>query len=429
MTSSTQSAASAPRRRVRRADHHLNVPDQTALALLDATGRNQLVQAIWWYERGVDLDGVRRFVDAFAAGPGNRIIERSRVPGACGRWVRPNAEPCVQLGTTVRPRAELTAWADSCASGPVHPVDGPSWRVDVQDFADGSGAVCFTASHVIGDAFGSFMILRRAIAGVGADPGYDTAGTRGWWTGLVSDLALVVRSLPATARGLFLVARLRWHGARSRTAPAQPAAPPMADDDDIVHIPSVVVRADLDRWNTRAHERGGNSATMLMAFTARLAARVGHTRPDGRITLLMPVSVREGPDDLRALAFQFGRATLDPASALGEQRSIRDALEDARVAARSDPGPATEVLAVLPWLSRRGIRKFVDRLFAYSDDAPVSLSNLGVLPADLASIDGSEADWFIARPIDTNVRRADLRRTNGHLVVVAAAVRATARSR
>lgn len=412
--------------------HHLNASDQTALALLDATGRNQLIQAVWWYAHGADRTGVARFVDAFVAGPGNRIIERSRVRGARARWVRPSGPPCVQTGAGIRPRAELVAWADQCATGPLHPVDGPSWRVDVQDFDDGSAAVCFTASHVIGDAFGAFMILRQAIEGTGAHPGYATAGARRAWAGLMSDLLLVGRDLPATGRALFVTARLARARARAAalevSAPVSPP-PPAPDDDELVRIPSAVVRVDLDQWNACAHQRGGNSATMLMAFAARLAQRVGHTRPDGGVTLLMPVSVREGPDDLRALAFRFGRATLDPASVAGDHRALRGALEGVRAAASGEPGPATAVLALLPWLSPEGTRRYVNRLFAYSDEAPVSLSNLGVLPADLGCIDGTEADWFVARPIDTNVRRADLRRTNGHLVVVAAAVRSTDRDR
>lgn len=410
--------------------HRLSTSDQTGLALLDATDRNQLIQAVWWYERGVDLNGLSRFVDAFTAGPGNRLIERSRIPGACSRWVRPSKAPRMHVGTGTRARGELMSWADSCASRPIHPVDGPSWRLDVQSFDDGSAAVCFTASHVIGDAFGAFMILRQAMAGSGANPGYEVGGSRSAWTGAVSDLASALLGLPAAVRALALVARLLRQHARSRTvATPAPASPPQADDGDVVRIPSVVLKVDLDEWNACAHDRGGNSATLLMAFTARLAGRVGHTRPDGRVTLLVPVSTREGPEDLRALAFRFGRTTLDPTSVFGDHRSLRDALQETRMTAAEGQDARFELFALLPWLSRRAVRRFVNLLFAYSDDAPVSLSNLGVLPSELGRVDGSEADWFIARPIDTNVRTGELRRTNGHLVVVAAALRATERKR
>lgn len=412
-----------------RAEHRLNTFDHAALALSRATGRHQLIQAVWWYDRAVDRGGVARFVDAFAAGPGNRIAERSRVPGVRARWVRPRTEPCLQFGLRVRPRAELLSWADRCALAPLDPIRGPSWRVDVQDFDDGSAAVCFTASHVIGDAFGAFMILRQAIMGDVVDPGYERAGSRSISARLMSDLRQVAHDLPQTMDSLRLVGRTAHEQLRSRHLRRKRSGTPAPSPRDAcgVRIPNVVVRIDLGQWNVGAHERGGNAATMLMAFAARLAERVGHTGSGGLVTLLVPVNVREGPDDLRALAFRFGRATLSPVVSMHDHRPLRDALQGVRAAARAED-PSLNVLSLVPWLPRSGVRWLVDELFAYSDDAPVSVSNLGVLSAELGRVDGTEADWFIARPVDTDVRLGDLKRTNGHLVVVASAVRATDRT-
>lgn len=410
-----------------RSGHRLDASDHAALALMRATGRSQLIQAVWWYDRAVDRDGLARFVAAFAAGPGNRIVERSGIPGARDRWVRPRTEPCVQFGIGERPRAELLSWADSCAAGPIDPVRGPSWRVDVQDFDDGSAAVCFTASHVIGDAFGAFMILRQSIVGNAVDPGYDCAGSRSALIGAVSDIAQVVRDLPQTVKSLRMVGQMSKGRSRTRHPRGNRSGAASPEDICAVRIPGIVVRVDLDQWNASAHGRDGNAATLLMVFAARLAERVGHIGADGRVTLLMPVSVREGPDDLRALAFRFGRATLDPGASMGHHQPLREALQGVRAAAEVE-SPAPTLLALVPWLPKRGVRWLVDKLFSYSDEAPVSLSNLGVLASDLGRVDGTEADWFIARPVDIDVRLGDLKRTNGHLVVVASAVRSTDRT-
>ena len=45
------------------------------------------MQAVWIYERPVDLDGLRRFHRNFGYGLYGRLIERSPVPFGRHRWV------------------------------------------------------------------------------------------------------------------------------------------------------------------------------------------------------------------------------------------------------------------------------------------------------------------------------------------------------
>ena len=414
--------SSAPGPRTPR-DFRLAFLDQTAWALAGATDRSQLVQAIWVYDRPVDWAGVQRFVAAFAAGTGNRVVERARVPFARARWVRPTAVPAVADGPTVRPRSELLTWADECARPPLDPEAGPAWRVAVQDFDDGSSAVAMTVSHVIGDAHGGFQEIGLAISGLGRDPGYAVAGSRGRVVGTAADLGQVVRDLPATLRG---VREWRRTGRREpRSVEPRPTAP---DDDRTVSVPGVVVRVELERWIRCARDAGGNAATLLAALAADLAARVGRTGPAGRVSLLVPTNLREGPEDLRANAFGFGRVVV-PAAAVRDHEFLRSALDDARRAGTEGAGPEVATVALVPWLTHRGVLRLADRMFDYAGDPPTSVSNLGVLPAALGCIDGTEAAWFVARPLDVGVRVRDLRRTNGHLVVVASALRSRDRRR
>jgi hypothetical protein len=63
-------------------------------------------------------------------------------------------------------------------------------------------------------------------------------------------------------------------------------------------------------------------------------------------------------------------------------------------------------------------KAFASEMFAYDDAPPVSCSNLGDLPDDIARVDGTTAEVFFARSVDQNVTLRDLRRSAGTLVVI-----------
>jgi serine/threonine protein kinase len=54
----------------------------------------------------------------------------------------------------------------------------------------------------------------------------------------------------------------------------------------------------------------------------------------------------------------------------------------------------------------------------YSEDLPISCSNLGDLPTEIARVDGTAAEYVLIRALDTNVTEGELRRSHGQLVVV-----------
>ena len=57
-------------------------------------------------------------------------------------------------------------------------------------------------------------------------------------------------------------------------------------------------------------------------------------------------------------------------------------------------------------------------MFAYSESLPVSCSNLGDLPPELARVDGTDAEYVFIRAIDSDVTMGELQRSHGQLVVV-----------
>ena len=77
-----------------------------------------------------------------------------------------------------------------------------------------------------------------------------------------------------------------------------------------------------------------------------------------------------------------------------------------------------ELFALIPWLPRKAVKGVADLLFSYSEDLPVSCSNLGDLPPDLARVDGTPADNVFIRALDTDVTIGELERSHGQLVVV-----------
>jgi hypothetical protein len=59
-------------------------------------------------------------------------------------------------------------------------------------------------------------------------------------------------------------------------------------------------------------------------------------------------------------------------------------------------------------------------LFSYSEDLPVSCSNLGDLPPQIAQVDGTTAEKVVLRALDQTVTRREIERSHGQLVVVSA---------
>ena len=396
----------------------LDYLDQAGLELLRATGRGQLIQGVWVYEHPVDPGGLARFHQAIGTGLLGRLIERSPLPFARPHWVRrvgPQAD--IITATEPRPRAELMAWADELADRSIDPEFGPGWLLAVQPLTDGATAVSLIGSHCLLDGGGAILTVWDAVRGNHRDFGYPPPRSRGLIGAAAHDGRESLAEVPNLVKGLTTVAPII---ARKRFGRGQPELTSSADDDaTVVTIPSAVAIVDAERWDSRAAELGGNGFTLAAGYAARIAHHLGRTKPsDGSVSVIVAGNGRTGLDDDRALAMTFAPVVIDPSGVADDLSEIRAAVRAAREKAKTQPDASLALLPLVPWFPQPMARTFASEMFAYDAAPPVSCSNLGEIPAEIACIDGTPAEYFFARSVDQNVTLRDLRRSKGTLVVI-----------
>lgn len=145
--------------------------------------------------------------------------------------------------------------------------------------------------------------------------------------------------------------------------------------------------------------------------TSDVAAQTGTSACSSR-------STPERASTTTALAMAFASANVDPMKVTIDLTESRAAVREARQKAKVDVDPTRELLPLIPWLPKKAVKGIVDLMFSYSEDLPVSCSNLGDLPAELARVDGTPAESVFIRALDTNVTIGELQRSHGQLVVV-----------
>ena len=115
-------------------------------------------------------------------------------------------------------------------------------------------------------------------------------------------------------------------------------------------------------------------------------------------------------------------ATVDPEKVTVDLTEARAVVRESRQLAKSQTDPAMELFPLMPYLPRAAVKGVADLLFSYSEDLPVSCSNLGDLPPQIAQVDGTTAEKVVLRALDQNVTRREIERSHGQLVVVSARV-------
>lgn len=409
--------------------HRLAWLDQLAYELFRVTGRSQLIQCLWLYDRDVNLAGLARTNERLAALPFNRLIEPSPLPCGRPRWVRPADGPVpLEKSADVLPRSRLLNWANRHARMPIEPVAGPAWRMAIQRFDDGTTAVSLVGSHLVIDGMGALRAIEAAANGADIASRYLHQGMRGRLAGCISDARQIVADAPRTVAALIRIARTK---SSEPGAAAQRRMQTDADErhrrPDTIELPSVAASIDARAWDACAQRLGGRANTLFPGFVASLASRLGRSRPsDGAISLLVPIDRRRGLHDERALAIEFRTMTVAPQ---GLATNLRPLDASMKALLRGTKENQTDALgALLPaiaWMPRTIATALVNRLFTYAEELPVSCSNLGTIPDGLARIDGAPCERVLTRAVDVNVMRGDLERSHGHLVVVASRYKGT----
>lgn len=409
-------------------DNRLVLWDEAMVRTNRATGRVQLMQCLWIYERPVDMDGVRRFHRNFGYGMAGRRIERSPLPFGRYRWVAAlgPASP-LHIATDPLPREQLSDWADEWTQMHVDPEHGPGWHLGVQPFTDGATAICLVGSHCLGDGVAGLLAVGAAVTGANVDLGYPPPLSRGTGRAVVEDLRETVRAVPEMARiAKKAVQVLRASGGDSAkttsatTGSPMPVRPAVADADELVIVPAIAVWLDIADWDARAETLGANSYSLLAGVAAKMGERMGRIGADGNVSLLIALSDRADGDH-RANAMSLVSTKVDPANVTKDLTETRAGLRNALKSTQDEPDALLELLPLTPLVPKRLVKRVADMMVG-SSDRPVVCSNLGELPTVVTSVDGTEADYSVFRGVDQAVSRGELEQGDGQLVLVSCRV-------
>lgn len=401
-------------------DHRLAYLDQATYLSQQATGRAQLTQLVWLYEHPVDHAGVKAFHQNFGYGLAGRRIERSALPFGRHRWVNSTGPAAdLDIAEGARPRTELSDWIDERAQVPVDPESGPGWHLGVLPMSDGSTAVSLVGSHCLFDGVGVLQTVAQAANGTVRELDYPPPDARVRRRPSAMEVALTMRELRRAGRALLAGAEMAW---RRRGDSRQPTTAPVggrAHGEDVVIVPAISVFVDLPDWDRAAERLRGNSYSMLAGYAAALAARIERCHAEhGTVALLIALSDR-AERDTRANALRFARVDVDPDGVSADLSAARTAIRSALATLREVPDETFALLPLTPFIPKRAVRRMSTAVFG---GLPVSCSNVGDLDPAVSRVDGTDAEYFLLRPVDQNLRRAEIESAGGHLVVVAGRV-------
>ncbi|BBZ67045.1 hypothetical protein MINS_24740 [Mycolicibacterium insubricum] len=403
----------------------LDYLDQAMFLGLRATGQAAVMQCIWIYQRAVDLDGVHRFHRNFGRGLAGRRIEPSPLPFGRHRWAS-GAPGALDVGTDPIPRSDVADWLDHRARLPIDPQWGPGWHLAVQPLTDGGTVISLVGSHCLADGGGGVLEILNAVNGTPRTLGHQPVGARTRRRALAADARQLVRDLPTAGRALRQALRTVARDNERRRRPIRSAEPRRRDavptDHGNVVVASVTCIVAADRWRSRAESLGGNSHSLLAGFTARLGHRMGRgTGPDGTVALIVPINDRRSLDDTRANAVRLGDVRIDPRRVTTDLSVARADIREALDRLDRAPDPTLHLLPLIPYVPKRAVGRLAETAFGFADQ-PASCSNMGVLPAEVARLDGADADYVAMRGIDRHITRSVLEQRSGLLTVVGAQV-------
>jgi hypothetical protein len=388
----------------------LDLFDQTFFLGERATGATNLLQSVWVYDRGVDIDGLRQFHRNLAQGRLSRRIERSSLPFGRHRWVTPTDQSSLEVAAP-RPRAEFDGWLREQAATLLDSERGPGWHLAVLPFTDGGAGVSLVISHCLTDGVGLCEALADAASGRHDPINWPAAGSRKRRRALREDTRQTARDVPAIRRAVVAAARLA-RDSRGTDAPATGDGRPAVGADEYITIPTATIFVDADEWDARAAALGGTANTLLEGVAARIAQRVGRVTADGSVNLGMPVNERTA-GDTRANALANVDIVVDPAPATTDLREIRSATKQALIHRQEVPDERWALLPLVPLLPKRLVRQLL--FMAAGDGTSVGSSNIGVVNPAAYRPDGTESDHFAIKNSGPGVTKTIIHRLGGLL--------------
>jgi len=390
-------------------DNVLDPLDQAMFEFGRATGVNVVVQAVWLYDRAIDIDGLRQFHKSLQRGRLSRRIERSPLRFGRHRWVSANGSSDLEIVASARPREEFDAWLNEQANILLDPERGPVWHLAALPFTDGGAGVSLVIPHCVTDGLGLFEGLADAARGRDDPIAWPAGRSRRRWQAMREDARQTARDARAIGHGIASAVRLARRS-RGSPGPARPLpAPPPVGADEPIAIPLATVFVGADEWEQRAHALGGSSTALLAGLTAHLARQRGRVTVDGLVALRIPFNQRTA-GDTRGNAVSNVDVMVDPACVTTDLRGIRATIKQALVDHRELPDEERAMLSLIPVLPKRLLK------LAGNPTGVVSTS-LGAVPPAATRPDGTDADYLAMRMHYPGVTTAMMHRFGGVQIV------------
>lgn len=390
-------------------DNVLDPLDQAMFEFGRAMGVNVVVQAVWLYNRAIDIDGLRQFHDRLQRGRLSRRIECSPLRFGRHRWVSSNGSSDLEIVALPRPRGEFDAWLNEQANTPLDPEQGPVWHLAVLPFTDGGTGISLVIPHCVTDGLGLFEGLADAALGRDDPIDWPASGSRRRWQAVREDARQTARDARAIRHGIASAVRLvrRSRGGAQPATPL-PALPPVGADEPIA-VPLATMFVDTDEWEDRAHALGGSSTALLAGLTAHLAQQRGRVTADGLVALRIPFNERTA-GDTRGNALSNVDIMVDPAPVTTDLRGIRAAIKQALIDHRELPDEERAMLSVVPLLPKRLLK-------LAGNPTGVVATSLGVVPPAATRPDGTDADYLAMKMHYPGVTTAMMHRFGGLQIV------------
>lgn len=403
------------------ADNTLAYLDQGSYLGLRALRRGPVIQYVWIYERGVDMDGLRRFQRNLADGLLGRLVERSSVPFGRHRWVSCPEPGGIDISAAERRRDEVWDFVDERAHVPVDPEHGPPWHIGVQPLVEGGAVVTLVVSHTIADAGALIESITHAVNGTGRGLDYPAPRSRTRRQALRQDVRTTRKALRDVPAAVLGAARLARDQAADLSESAKAAAPVASVRQPRlpVHLPTVAARVDQCEWEARAKTLGGSSNVLLAGLAARIGAITGRVDADGRAMLSLPVSERVA-EDTRANALNTITVMADPRTAADDLSAIRRDMKAALTELAAKREWLLAPLPLVPYTPKFLLRRLEKLVLKVGK--PIGSSNSGPLPEEVNRPDGTPADFFVATSPEPGITAGDLDRVGGRMLVAAGTV-------
>ncbi|MFO1541041.1 MAG: hypothetical protein ACKOTZ_11470 [Chloroflexota bacterium] len=407
-----------PRRRARPTDPVPTTPDllcyrdQASFLALRALGRGPMPSITWVYDVPVPTAAVERFNQRLGAGFLGRLVQRSPLPWGRHRWVAAPPPPVLVMPDPIAP-ADVVRWSNGLVDLRLDPERGPGWQLVAQPLTDGGLALGLIVSHTIADGLGFVQAIVDAVNEVPFPHVHPPRSARRSW--ILRDLRETGRALPDMGRALATLARRPPRAAPAGPTPSDPgpSGPAVAGSAGRVDLPRVRVVIEEAELIAAAQRLHGDANTLIVAFSARLAARIGRVRPDGRAELVLPISERV-PGDPRGNAVTGLDLVVDPEGCREDLRPVQRDLKRAMVALLREGHPVMALLPLIPWIPTRVAR----RLEAIAAGSPwtVGCSLYGDVDPALRRVCGVEPARFWATQTEAFTEAALVER--GGLVFV-----------